>query len=243
MCGRSASLLLLALSLFLSPAAHARKKNFFSDSPFGLGFKSGLENKPNTDFVTVNPQTTGSDYSYYFAFEPFFDFGNFVIRGTASLHYHPTVRGSGSDTKGIFAETSNAKSVNYGVEIKLVPIGSQDFTRRAYIFAGIANAVVSAESKRTYSTGSAANAIEKVRGTGQEIRGGVGFEAIFTQNYSFELELGYHALSVNEFGYRSTGNIEGATVNVGETARKTVGRPKGFQQLGPFLSAAFNLNL
>ncbi|MGZ3695544.1 MAG: hypothetical protein ACXWQO_15650 [Bdellovibrionota bacterium] len=121
---------LLGLVLALAPSlAEARAHNFANKSPFGLGFKAGLEKNPKSDFV-VFPQTSASSYGKFYAFEPFFDFGNFALRGSASLHPHPLLSGSGSDTNGTFGETSDASSVAFGLQLLLVPFYSQDLSQR-----------------------------------------------------------------------------------------------------------------
>jgi hypothetical protein len=222
--------------------AFARKQTFITNSPLGIGFKAGLENHPQLDFIK-DPQSVDSTTSYFFAFEPYFDFANFVIRTTASLHYDPMFRSTSSDATGTFRDSSDTSSFHYGVQLKLVPFFSQDLTSRAYVVGGISNVVVTAKNNRTYVTGSSTVTNEKVSGTGQEILVGAGFETFMAQNYSLEIEAGYQALHVNEFGYKSATDIDGVARNEGETVRSSAtNREKKFHQMGPYVTLALNLN-
>lgn len=242
MSGRSAKFSLLLLSLLLSPLAQARKQSFISNSPFGIGFKTGLENRPQLDFI-ADPQSVSTKAGYFFGFEPFVDFANIVIRATASLHSNPHFSSVSRNTIGNYNETSDVSTFHYGIHLKLVPFFSQDLSSRAYLLLGAASVVATAKNNRTYSTGSTASYNEKIRGTGQEILVGAGFETFLIQNYSLELEAGYQSLHVHQFGYQSSKDIEGNSRNEGETVLSSAtNREKKFHQMGPYVSLGLNLN-
>lgn len=242
MSGRNAKAkrLLPLLFLFLSVPAFARTQNFFTGSPFGFGFKGGLEKRPQLDFIS-DPQTV-SAYSHFYSVEPFVDFGNFVLRARAALHYHPLFRAAGTDSAGrAFTETSDPGSFAYGLDLLLVPYYAKSGAARTYVVVGASQVSVNAKNIRSY-TGGATNT-EKVSGSGTEIVGGAGFEFFFVQNYSIQLEAGYRSLTVDSFTYSSESDTSGTAREKGEAVKNpTTGLAKKFHQNTPYITLGLNLN-
>lgn len=241
MSGRSAKLAaLLSLALCCAPSAFARTQNFFTGTPLGLGFKAGLEKSPRTDFL-VDPQKVDGTYGKFFAFEPFLDFGNFILRVSGALHNYPLFSADGNDASGAFSETSDASSFAYGLQLLLVPYYSENFLHRTYIVLGGSNVSTSLKNSRTYAA-SSATYTEKAKGSGQEYIAGAGYEFFFVQNYSVQFELGYRKYTVDKFTYGSEGDLTGKSRSQGETVVKAdSGLVKKFHHESPY--AAFSLNL
>jgi hypothetical protein len=228
--------------LLLLPAvpALARTNNFSTKSLLGLGFRAGVENRPHSDFI-VDPQTSASSYSKFYLFEPFLDFGNFVIRLSGGLHSHPTLSGKGTDSNGNFSETSDAHSVAYGIQILLVPYYSENLSQRMYIVVGGGNITTSLKNTRNYASGTSNT--EKLSGSGLEYQYGAGYEFYFVQTYSIQFELGYRTLTISKFGYKLGNDLEGIARQKDDTAKSSqTGLVKKFHHDTPYFSVALNLN-
>ncbi|MGZ3694749.1 MAG: hypothetical protein ACXWQO_11240, partial [Bdellovibrionota bacterium] len=103
------------------------------------------------------------------------------------------------------------------------------------------NFSTSMKNKRTYSSG--ISYTEKVKGSGQAIKFGMGYEFYFVQNYSFQLELGYSMLTISEFKYSAGNDVEGKTRADGESAVfPQTGLVKKFHLDSPYLSLGLSLN-
>lgn len=245
MCGRSASALTVLLSLAFSVPASARKQDFFSGSPFGLGLIGGAESRPVSPFA-AGTQATSSPYARYFAAEPFVDLGNVSLRLHAGWHFYPLVSGSGSDSSGTFGESSDAGSLEYGGRLLLAPFLGLSGRSRIYLAFGANVSIVKARNTRTYLSGSMSGQanVERLQGSGLELNGGVGFEVFLVQNYSLQIEAGYADRSIGSFKYKTSTDVSLTPRADGEEALDpATGRPKGFHSYTPYLQLGLSLNL
>ncbi len=234
---------LILLSLFSTPA-QAKKQNFISGFPFGVGFAGGAEERPHSSFA-AGSQTTASYYSNYFAFQPFWDMVNISFRLTIGWHFYPLLHGAGSNSVGAFTESSDGGSFDYGARVLLAPFLNQSLDRRGYIVVGVGQSTVKLKNTRKYTTGSLAgqSLTERLQGSGTELNGGIGFEFFLLQNYSFQLEAGYTTRAVEAFGYKSTTDLSNATRTDGEEALNADGTKRGFHVWSPYAQIVLNLNL
>jgi hypothetical protein len=227
--------------LALLPApAHAKKSDFYSGIPFGLGFQAGIAPKPSTDLVT-KPQSTSSGFSHYFAFEPFLDFGNFELRLTGQFHFLPVVSGSGTDATGAYSENSDASIFLYGAHLLLVPYVSETKTSRAYIKLGYSLASASGKNTRTY-TASGNVYTEKFDGHTQELLFGAGFEFFLAQNYSLQFEAGARQMEFNRLSYTEGTDLTGRAQSSGAPLLTSAGANKALKYTGAYGSVGLNLN-
>jgi hypothetical protein len=238
MFGRSVSLA-LALLLAATPA-FAKVQNFNTGIPFGLGFSGGFEPRPASNLVagTVN---TSSNYSRYVRFEPFLDLINVVFRPSVAYHFYPLAKGSGTDSHGAFAETSQVGAFDYGLKIQMAPWVAKNLQSRAFMAVGIWKSATRARDSRVYSATQQAYS-ESLHGTGNALSLGVGAETFLMQNYSLQIETGYTQRSVDSFGYFSTVDSSGAAQTNGATAHDSSGRNKALHLWGPYLELTVNLN-
>lgn len=238
MFGRSAKLAcLLAL---LSAPAHAKKSDFYSGIPFGLGFQAGIAPKPSTDLVT-KPQSASSGFSHYFAVEPFLDFGNFELRLTGQFHFLPAVSGSGTDSTGAYAENSDTSFFLYGAHLVLVPYLSDTKTSRAYIKLGYSLASASGKNTRTY-TASGDVYTEQFDGHTQELLFGAGFEFFLAQNYSLQFEAGARQMEFGHLSYTGGTDLSGHAQSSGAPLLTATGANKKLNYTGAYGSVGLNLN-
>jgi hypothetical protein len=240
MYGRSASFALLLL-LLGSTQAHARKTNLAAGTFFGLGFIAGAERRPQSNFTTGSP-VTSSAYSKYILFLPYFDFLNFVIQPYAGWHVYGDQNGKGIDSRGSFAESSHAGNFSYGARLLLVPFLSRDLESRAYLALGMGNVIAKIKNVRSYQNAAGNTYTEWVKGTGLELHAGAGYEVMFLQNYSLQLEGGYAERHVHQFKYSSTNDVSGATRAEGEVVKNTDGNQKAIHVWSPYLQVGLNLN-
>lgn len=229
--------------LLLSTPALAKKENFLSGSPFGIGFVFGGQKQPSSGF-TEQPQTASSSYGTYVALEPYLDFVNFQVRLSGGWHFYSVLHGSGQDSSGNFSDTSSAGSFDYGVKLLLSPWQSPSMDSRAYFILGMGSSIVKAKNTRGYSSGAlvATSQSERLEGSGASTNAGVGFEFFLLQNYSMQLEAGYAQVAADSFGYKSSTDFTGATRSDGETAMSG-GNKKGFHLWSPYVQVVLNLNL
>jgi hypothetical protein len=241
MCGRKNKFWLFILLLALPISAEAKKTNFSTGIPFGLGFRGILSAAPDSGFV-AEPQTKAASYGKAYSFEPFFDFSNFVVRGYATLHDHPLVSGTGTG----FAESSEAAAFGYGFQVLLAPLISETKTTRGYVFFGVGQTTTNIKTTRNYLNAQGATTasyLERARSTSEEITAGLGFDFIFVQNYSMQIEMGFRKLSYGRFSYESTVDRAGTTRGKGEVVLDlTTGNQRKFDSSGAFGSVALNLN-
>lgn len=238
-------LLILAAALLSPGAAHARKHNFITGSPFAMGFSAGAEQVPKTAFAAGTPRSDSS-YSHYFLFQPQFDFLNVVLQGYFGWHFYPAISGSGSDTAGNFVETSNSGNMSYGARVLLAPWISRDLTRRGYIALGLGMASAKLKNTRSYrnTNGDTTNTYsESVNGSGLEMQAGLGVEVMALQNYSLSLEAGYAQRNINGFKLSGTSDITGAARTDGAESLDANGRKKGFHVWSPYVQLGFTLHL
>jgi hypothetical protein len=240
MCGRSVKAAAALALLALTPAgAEARSLSFQSGSPFGIGLVGGVESKPGTD-VIAGSQTYGSNYSRYFAAEPFLEFVNVQIRLHAGWHFYPLISGSGSDSKGAYTESSDASSVDLGARILFAPYVAADERSRAYFVVGLNDSKVSLTNLRNYKGVSNS---AKLSGSGTEVNGGVGYEFFLLQNYSLAIEGGYRSVTVSTLHYGTITDETGANVSAGATATNGSGGNLAFHAYAPYAQLVLNLNL
>ena len=244
MFGRSASSLLVALLLLVPTQAKARTQNFTTGSPLGLGVLAGLENRPHTAFAAGN-QTTTSNYSSYFAFEPFFDLVNVCFRGHVGWHFYPEANGQGTDRYGSFTESRNAGSLELGARVLLSPFLGAKADSRLYFVIGVGNTTVKLKNSRKYTSGRYFNQVnvEQLQGSGVELNGGLGFEFFLVQNWSLQIEGGYADRTVSTFKYSTSTDVQGSTVSSSTTATDSAGNNKGFQVWSPYGQLVMNINL
>jgi hypothetical protein len=229
---------LLFLFLFLLPAqVQAKTINFSTGSYFGLGLLGGVSQNPSSDLVT-EPYTHRSSYSYLAGVEPFFDFGNFLLR--LNLQYHNLGVLSGPTNSTIYNDTSDSQITIIGGSLLLVPFLSQDQTLRSYFRLGGGMASLSGENARTYSSG--AKYFEKFVADAVNYEGAWGFELLFIQNYSLALEFGYRELVFDTIQFESGTSLTGATQLKGQDLETTNGAKKSLKYNGAFASLGFNLN-
>lgn len=244
--GPTLPLALLLTALLLSPAAaHARKHNFTTGSPFALGFSAGAEQGPKNAFAAGTTQSESS-YGHYFLFQPQFDFLNVVLQGYFGWHFYPSISGTGTDTTGAFVETSNSGNMSYGARVLLAPWISRDLTRRGYIALGLGMASAKLKNTRSYRNASGATVntySENVNGSGLEMQAGLGVELMALQNYSLSLEAGYAQRNINGFKHSGTNDVTGAAKNEGDEALDANGRNKGFHVWSPYVQVGFTLHL
>lgn len=236
MYGRSVSAFGL-LILLLSPApALARKQSLVSGAPIGIGFATGAERAPKTDFASG---TAG--YGHYFLFMPYFDLLNITFQPYAGWHFYPTQNGTGTEGGLAFTESSSAGNFSYGLRLMLSPFISKNYDARGYFVLGAGNATVKASNSRTFTASGIVNN-EKVTGSGLEMQAGAGMEFILVQNYSLQIEGGYVQRNVDGFGYSSTTDVNGVARNDGDDVIGTNGRKRAFHVWSPYLQLALNLN-
>lgn len=233
---------LLLVALFAAPSlAHARKVTFSTGSPFGMGFRVAAASAPTTTVVAA-PRNKSSSYGTAYSFEPFFDFTNFVARGYVTLHNHPTYSGSGTG----FSESTEASGVSYGVQLLLAPLVSETRMSRGYFVAGVGRAISSFKTTGNTLDGAGsvvATYLERARGRKEELTAGLGYEVIFVQNYSLQLEFGYRRLEFDRITYEGDGDRDGNARAKGEVIiDPTTGKNREFDQSGVYASLAFNLN-
>jgi hypothetical protein len=225
------------LAFAFSPAALAKKHTFSSGIPFGLGFRAGISQNPDTDLV-AQPRSTSSGFTPFFGFEPFLDFGNFAIRFSGQLHSMPVVSGTGPGST--YSETSDVSSFLYGVHLQLAPYISESDTNRAYIKLGLSQAIARGENKRTYTGGTAYT--EKFEGKTRELLLGAGFEFFLVQNYSMQIEAGARQLEFERLTSRGGTDLSGATKNSGDPLLNADGSNKKLNQSSAYFSVGLNLN-
>jgi|GEM_PF-6040329 len=245
MFGRSASACLGLLLLLPSTQAYAKKKNFLSGAPIGIGFVAGVEQPPSSGFVSGNNKASVSSFSHYFLFQPYFDLVNITFQPYVGWHFYPDQRGLSSDAGGTFTETSSAGSFSYGLRIMLSPFIGPSAESRAYFV--LAAGMASAKLRNVRSYVNAAGNItsvntEKVSGSGLELGAGAGVEFFLVQNYSLQIEGGYIQRNINSFKYSSNIDTAGATRADGEDVLNADRRNKGFHVWSPYLQLALNLN-
>lgn len=243
MFGRSASAL-VALLFFFPISSAAKRVNLASGAPVGLGFVAGLEQRPRSSFAAGN-QTTTSNYSNYFLFQPYFDLLNIVFQPYVGWHFYPDLNGAGIDTRGQFTENSQAGNFSYGMRIMLSPYLASNMESRAYfvLAAGMANAKL--KNTRIYrnASGQVTNSYtERVNGTGVELSAGVGFEFLLLQNYFMQIEAGYSQRNIPLFKYATDTDSGGNTRASGDDVTDAYGNKKGFHLWSPYVQLALNLN-
>jgi len=241
MCGRSVkplAALLVLLSLPVS-SAYAKRWNFDSGSILGLGLVGGVAQNPESDFVE-KPITSSASFSHFFGFEPFLDFGNFILRFSGRLHSYPNFSGSGSAAQGQFTETSDIGSAVLGVHLLLSPYISENKTRRGFIKLGLSQGIARGENVRTFSTGARYN--EKIEASTRELLLGIGFEFFLVQNYSMLIETGFRQSEYEKFKYQGGTDINGVAKNKGDIVLNSTGGAKKFNDSGAYVSIGLNLN-
>lgn len=237
MFARSAKILCL---LALLPAlAQAKSLNFADGIPLGLGLEAGVEQNPDTDLVS-QPQDTSAGFSHYFGFTPFLDFGNFVVRFSTQLHFHPIVSGKGTDSTGAFGENSDTGTFVYGGQILLAPYVSDDQTKRAFIKLGLSQAILTGKNTRTYDASGLTYA-EKFEGRTREMLAGAGFEFFLVQNYSLQLDAGFRQQEFENLELVSGTDLSGAAKNKGDPLTNG-GAKKKFNSAGAYFSVGLNLH-
>ena len=230
---------LLIIALLLPFMAEARSRDLTSTSIFGLGLGIGVESNPTSDFIST-PQTTSSSFSHYFSLQPSFDFYNFVLRLSATLHSVPLLKGSGADaTNGVFTERSNSSTFVYGAQILFVPYYFGKGTSRFFIGLGIGTGSTTLKDDRFYSN--SVHRSEILKGSAQELSASVGSEIVFIQNYSLQIEGGYRMLAFSNLKYNSAGDLTGTSRSKGEVA-KLNGINKKFDLSGYFIGVGLNLH-
>mgnify|MGYP003344900435 FL=1 len=150
--------LFLAFLLFCPTGARARSHNFLTGTPFGLGLLGGLENRPRTGFATGS-QTSSSNFSSYFALEPFLDLVNVSFRIHFGWHFYPSFNGKGIDSNGSFTESSSSGSLAMGGRVILSPFLSSGGDKRFYLALGVINSTVRVKNSRKYTSGSLFNQV------------------------------------------------------------------------------------
>lgn len=241
MSGQSAKTL-AALLIFLSlptSSAHAKQWNFDTGSIFGLGLVGGVNQNPGSDFVT-KPITTSASFSHFFGFEPFLDFGNFILRFSGKLQSYPVFSGSGSAAQGQFTETSDIGSGIYGVHLLLSPYISENKTRRGFIKLGYSQGIAKGKNVRTFANG--ARYTEKIEARTSEMLLGIGFEFFLVQNYSMQIESGYRQSEYEKAEHVEGTDVNGVAKNKGDPVLNSAGGAKKFNDSGVYASVGLNLH-
>ncbi len=239
MFGRNVSFLLLFL-LCYSPLAQAKKWTFVTGSPFGVGLLTGVSAGPDTDLV-VKPQTQNRSFSHFYGFEPFLDFGNFAIRLSGQVHYHPIVSGGGTSGGANFTETSDVTTLLYGGQLLLAPYISEGQTTRAFLKMGLSHAKAFGKNKRTFADGGPIYT-EKFDGKTRELSFSGGLEFFLVQNYSLQLEGGFRQIEFEKLTYSGGTDLNGTTRTAGETMYKPDLTQKKLNYSGAYFAAGLNLN-
>lgn len=235
-------LLFFILSIFLllmQNTAQAKITTFASGVPLGFGLKGGLSQKPTSDVLSATQ--TSSSVGYFYAFEPFLDLEKVILRGSFSYNKHPLMKGSGSDSVGAYAETSDAYSYSYAFHLLLAPFINKKLNTRGYFLFGYGSGKTFIKSERTY-TATSTSYLEKALGKKQEVLLGAGFEFIFIQNYSLQLEAGYRFLRFDRLTHESASDLAGNPKTPGEVLMDASGTQKKFDLTGYFASVGFNIN-
>lgn len=233
------ALLFLLLGFLGTATAEAKQWNFESGSPFGIGLLAGVTQNPGSDFVG-KPQAINSSFSHYFGFEPFLDFGNFILRASAQLHSYPVFSSTGTAAQGAYSETSDVGSVVFGAHLLLSPYVSESKTSRGFIKLGFSQGIAQGENARTFSSG--AKYTEKFEGRTREMLLGIGFEFFLVQNYSMQVESGIRQSEYEKAEYESGTDLNGATKVKGDTLLTDAGSHKKFNHSGAYFSVGLNLN-
>ncbi len=244
MFGQNAKLAAVLLLFLASAPAFAKKQNLISGSMLGFGFLAGVENRPRTPFAT-GTQTTSSNYTSYFGFQPFIDLANLAFALKLGWHFYPVANGSGTDGSGNFTESSDGGSFDYGARVLLAPYLNKTLDQRIYFVLGMGQSIVKLKNSRKYSSGSQLDRTnsERVEGTGLELNAGLGYEFFLLQNYSLQLEAGYVQRSVETFNYRSTTDVSGAARSRSDEPLDTAGNKMGFHVWSPYGQIVLNLHL
>ncbi len=240
MCGQRTDSFFLLIALLLLTAsgpAFAKKNTFDNRSGVGFSFRGGATVLPQTDFV-VRPQSATHNYSTFAGFDPFVDFGNFVIRGQVTAAIPPDVQGSGAG----FTEKSESVVLMYGGQLQLVPFINQARTARLYMAGGLGLATIYLTNTRVYSSGGTQTSYtSRARTTVPYTSAALGFETFLVQNYVFQLEGGYRNLRAHELNLTTSGDVRGQTPGNGSVARDDVGTPQSYSFSGIYASIAFSL--
>jgi len=219
--------------------AEAKLWNFDSGSPLGLGFVAGVAQNPDSDFVE-KPQTTSTSFSHFFGFEPFLDFGNFIIRLSGQLHSYPIYSGGGTAGQGAFTETSDVGSVVFGAHLLLSPYVSESKLSRGFIKLGFSQGIARGENVRTFASGPIYE--EKFESRTRELLFGLGYEFFLVQNYSMQIESGFRQSEYEKAEYRSGTDLNGVAKSKGDALVNTAGGNKKMNNSGAYFSVGLNLN-
>lgn len=241
MFAQNVKIFFLVSLFFFSTVAQAKKTTLGDGNPLGIGFAGGIEKSATSDFIQL-PQSSSNSYGQFGLFEPFLDFTNFVVKFYAGYHLPPGISSSGTNSTGTFNESSKASIFTYGGKILLAPFISQRATERLYFSLGLGYGNATVKSTRSYTNGSQQTYNETAKGSSQEISFGTGFEFIFVQNYSIQIEGGYREMKFNKFTYTSSTDITGATKTVGSTVVDARGGNKKLKIPGYYANLSLNLN-
>lgn len=232
------------LLFFIPLLAEAKTYTLTGRSPIGLGFKAGIETLP--EFSTI--PGTSTHYSHFYAFEPYLDFDNFILRFSGAFHAHPLRKGIGTDANGYYSDTSEASSFHYGIQFLLIPHVSKDNMFRTFFFLGLGKASASITSQRNYSNASntiTATNKEKLSGSKEEVNIGAGLEFMLVQNYSMVIEGGYRRVNFDRLTYESATDLEGNPRLNGDVAKDysvgANGANKKFDLSGYFGNIGLNI--
>ncbi len=230
------------------PNASAKVVNFNTSSPVGFGIRGGIAQNQEQSF-TPSPQTVKSSYTKFIGINPFFDFGNFILRADFDLHYHPLVVSSGTDPANAqsFNESSDAKTFNYGGSLLFIPFVSKSLRQRIYLGFGLGMAKLYDTNTRNYTNaaGQTTNTYtEKVSDTATYLDAIAGYEFFLVQNYSLGVETGYRSLQFASPAYsgNTTKNVRGTTVAGGNPVKTANGTDEVFTYSGLYFSLNFNLH-
>jgi hypothetical protein len=238
MFARSVSALLAGL-LLTAPPAEAKLWNFETGSPLGLGLLVGISQNPDSDFVE-KPQNTSASFSHFFGFEPYVDFGNFIIRLSGQLHSYPIFSGRGTASQGAFTETSDVGSVVFGAHLLLLPYVSETKLSRGFIKLGFSQGIARGENVRTFASGPIYE--EKFESRTRELLFGLGYEFFLVQNYSLQIESGFRQAEYEKAEYLGGKDLNGVAKTKGDPLLNTNGGNKKFNSGGAYFSVGLNLN-
>lgn len=226
----------LLLFLFFQGTAEAKVWNFDSGAAFGLGFRGVAAKAPSTD--VIDNASALQSFSKGFSFEPFFDFGNFVVRLVGQGYFPPNYSNAGVVSS--YSDTADFYLTQYGLHIQLCPFVSNDNRRRLFLKAGYSFASLKGENVRTYTDGRSFQ--EKYTGSGTEILAATGFEFFLAQNYTLSWEVGYTMSEVKELSYQEGTNLTGVEQRKGAPLLTTGGANRKVNLGGPYLGLGLNLN-